>query len=38
MLQADALWKSHQYKASAKILTQLSIKRPEDQLWYQLAK
>lgn len=39
MLQADALWKSHQYKASAKILTQLSIKRPEDPtVWYQLAE
>ena len=39
MLQADALWKSHQYQASAKILTHLSNKRPEDPtVWYQLAE
>lgn len=39
MLQADALWKSHQYKASAQVLTHLSKERPEDpSIWYQLAE
>jgi predicted Zn-dependent protease len=38
-LQADALWQSHQYKASAKVLTLLGRKRPEDpNVWYQLAE
>lgn len=38
-LQADALWKSHQYKDSAKVLTGLSRRRPEDpNIWYQLAE
>ena len=39
ILQADALWRSHQYEASAKVLTRLSRKRPEDpSIWYQLAE
>ncbi|MDG1694028.1 MAG: M48 family metalloprotease [Porticoccaceae bacterium] len=39
VLQADVLWKSHQYQASASVLTQLSRKRPEDpSIWYQLAE
>jgi predicted Zn-dependent protease len=39
ILQADALWKSHQYQASARVLTQLSKDRPEDpSVWYQLAE
>jgi predicted Zn-dependent protease len=38
-LKADALWKSHQYQASAKVLHKLTEKRPEDPvLWYQLAE
>ena len=39
VLQADALWKSHQYKASAMILHSLSRQRPEDSsIWYKLAE
>jgi len=39
ILQADALWKTHQYDAAANILTKLSRQRPEDpMIWYQLAE
>ena len=39
ILQAAALWRSHQYEASAKVLTRLSRKRPADpRIWYQLAE
>ena len=39
MLYADALWKSHRYQQSAKVLTLLSRQRPEDpNIWYQLAE
>ena len=39
MLQADALWKSHQYQSSALVLTNLSKDRPDDpSIWYQLAE
>ena len=39
MLQADVLWKSHQYQSSALVLTNLSKDRPDDpSIWYQLAE
>jgi predicted Zn-dependent protease len=39
MLQADSLWKSHQYQLSANVLTTLSKDRAEDPtVWYQLAE
>ena len=39
MLQADTLWKSHQYQLSANVLTTLSKDRTEDPtVWYQLAE
>ena len=39
ILQADALWKSHQYESSALVLTSLSKDRPDDpSIWYQLAE
>ena len=39
ILYADALWKSHQYQQSAKVLTLLSRQRPQDpSIWYQLAE
>ena len=39
VLKADALWKSHQYEASAKTLNFLSKQRPEDPfIWYKLAE
>lgn len=39
MLQADALWKTHEYDEAASILTKISRQRPQDPtVWYQLAE
>jgi predicted Zn-dependent protease len=39
ILYADALWKSHQYQQSARVLTLLSRQRQQDpSIWYQLAE
>jgi predicted Zn-dependent protease len=38
-LLAEALWQNNQYKASAKVLTELSKQRKEDPaIWYKLAE